>query len=133
VQNLSSCCLPSTYGIVQGFSNYGLRPQGRSRNEIWGWETNWLDKSDITIFAKFTRKLEVGLQWIYFCCIFIFRGNIVFYAVSCLLWCLPELSNDNKNQAQQVMRCYTTIVLTYWPILALLHSFRHEGMLLFRL
>jgi len=26
---------------------------------------------------------------------------------------LPELSNDNKNQAQQVMRCYIMIVLTY--------------------
>ena len=38
-----------------------------------------------------------------------------------------------KKQAQQVMRCYTMIVLTYWSILTLLHSFRHEGMLLFRL
>jgi len=25
-------------------------------------ETNWLDKSDITIFVKFTRKLKEGLQ-----------------------------------------------------------------------
>jgi len=41
--------------------------------------------------------------------------------------------DDNKNQAQQVVRCYTMIVLTYWPMLTLLHSFRHEGMLLFRL
>ena len=34
-----------------------------------------------------------------------------------------------------VMRYYTMIVLTltYWPILTLLHSFRHEDMLLFRL
>jgi len=69
-------------------------------------ETNWLDKSDITSFVKFTRKLKVGLQWIYFYCIFIFRGNIVLHAVSNLLSCLPELSNFNKNQAQQVMRCY---------------------------
>jgi len=59
---------------------------------------------------------------------FYFRGNIALYAVSCLLWCLPELSNDNTNQAQQVMRCYTMIVLTHWPILTLLHSFWYEGM-----
>jgi len=25
-------------------------------------ETNWLEKSDITIFVHFTRKLKVGLQ-----------------------------------------------------------------------
>jgi len=43
------------------------------------------------------------------------------------------LSNDNKNQAQQVLRCYTMIVSTYQPILPLRHSFRHKGMLLFRL
>ena len=60
-----------------------------------------------------------------------FYKKIVLYAVSCLLWCLPELSNDDKKQAQ-VMHCYTMIALTYWPILTLLHSFRHEGMLLLR-
>jgi len=31
-------------------------------NPKWGREINWLDKSDITISVKFTRKLEVGLQ-----------------------------------------------------------------------
>jgi len=61
-----------------------------------GRETNWLDKWDITILVKFTRKLKVSLQWIYFFCIF--WGNIVIYAVNCLLWCLPELLNDNKNR-----------------------------------
>jgi len=70
VQNLSSCCQPSAYGVERGFSNYGSRPQ-------------------------------MGLR------------NAISYAVSCLLWFLPELSNDNKNQAQQVMRCYTMIVSTY--------------------
>jgi len=30
------------------------------------------------------------------------------------------------NQAQQAMRSYIMIVLTDWPILSLLHSFRHE-------
>jgi len=35
------------------------------------------------------------------------------------------------NQIQHVMRCYVMIVLTYWPIMTLLHSFRHEGMLVF--
>ena len=29
-----------------------------------------------------------------------FMSKIALYAVSCLLSCLPELSNDNKNQAQ---------------------------------
>jgi len=31
------------------------------------------------------------------------------------------------------MRCYTMIVSRYGPIMTLLHSFRHEDMLLFRL
>jgi len=44
---------------------------------------------------------------------FYFGGNILLYAVSCLLLFLPDLSNDNTNQAQQVMRCYTMIVSTY--------------------
>ena len=30
------------------------------------------------------------------------------------------------------MRCYTMIVSVYRPILTLLYSFRHSGMLLFR-
>jgi len=60
---------------------------------------------------------------------FYFRGNIVLYTVSCLLWCLPELSYDKKSRHNKLC-VYTTIVLTYWPILTLLHSFLHEGMLL---
>jgi len=47
------------------------------------------------VFAKFARKLEVNLQWIYFCCDF--RGNTVLHAVSCLLVYLRELSNDHKH------------------------------------
>ena len=39
-----------------------------------------------------------------------FRGNTVIHDVSCLLGCLPELSNDN-NQEKQVMRCHVMIVL----------------------
>jgi len=35
----------------------------------------------ITIFVKFARKLK-GLQWIYFYCIFVFRGNIVLSMLS---------------------------------------------------
>jgi len=42
-----------------------------------------------------------------------FRGNIVLHAVSCLPRCLPELSNDIINHAQQVVRYYIMIVLTY--------------------
>ena len=36
------------------------------------------------------------------------------------------------NQAQQVMHCYIIMVLTYWPIMTLLHSFPHEDMLVVR-
>jgi len=38
---------------------------------------------------------------------------MVFYAVCRSPGCLPELPNDNNNQAQQVMRCYVVTVLTY--------------------
>jgi len=38
------------------------------------------------------------------------------------------LSYQMKKQALQVMRCQTMIILTYGPILTLLHSFWHEGM-----
>jgi len=37
----------------------------------------------------------------------------MFHAVSYLLGCLPELSNDNNQPNKQVMRCYVMIVLTY--------------------
>jgi len=37
----------------------------------------------------------------------------VLHTVSCLLGCLRELSSDIINQAQQVTRCYTMMVLTY--------------------
>jgi len=36
------------------------------------------------------------------------------------------------NQAQQVMRCDIMMFLTCCPVLTLLHSFRHERMLVFR-
>ena len=96
----------------------------------WGCKTNWLDKSELKIFVKFTRKLKVGLQWIYFYCIFIFRDNIVLHPVSCLLWCLPELSNDDKNQAQEVMRllhhdCFN--VLTNIDLIAFIPARRHAS------
>jgi len=29
--------------------------------QLWGHETNWLDKSDIKVFVNFTRKFKVGL------------------------------------------------------------------------
>jgi len=47
--------------------------------------------------------------------------------------CLSYQMINNKSQPQHVMSCYTMIVLTYWPILPLVHSFRQEGMHLFRL
>jgi len=103
-----------------------------SRNVILGSRNQLSWHIRYNKFCKIYKKLEsrpvVNLFLLHF-----FRGKIVFYAANCFPWCLPELSNDNKNQEHQVMRCYTMIVLTYWPILTLLHSFRHEGMLLFRL
>jgi len=68
--------------------------QTGSRNVILASQTNWLDKSDLKGFVIFTKKLKVGLQWIYF--YYIFRGNTVLHAVSCLLGCLPVLWNDNN-------------------------------------
>ena len=44
------------------FSNYGLRPHLGLQNVILGSPTNWLDKSDIKVFAIFSRILKVGLQ-----------------------------------------------------------------------
>jgi len=54
--------LPSTYGVEQGFSNYGSRLQMGLRNVILGREKNCLDKSNITIFVKFRRHFKAGLQ-----------------------------------------------------------------------
>jgi len=45
------------------------------------------------------------------------------HAVSCLLECLPELSNDNDQPSTKVLHCYIMIILMHRPILTLLHSF----------
>jgi len=37
-------------------------PKWGREMQFWGGEANWLDKSDITIFVKFTRKLKLSLQ-----------------------------------------------------------------------
>jgi len=37
-----------------------------------------------------------------------FGGNIVLYAVSCLMWCLPELSNDNNQPTKHSKLCVAT-------------------------
>jgi len=51
--------------------------------------------SDANGLVCFTRKSKVGLQWIYFYCIF--TGNTALHDVNWLLGRLPELSKD-KNQ-----------------------------------
>ena len=61
---------------------------------------------------------------------FYFYDNILLCAVSCLLRFPPELSNDNKKQAQQVMRCYTMIVstvLTDTDLIAIIPARRHAS------
>ena len=133
VQNFSSCCLTSVCGVEQGFSNYGSRPQMGPRNVISGFQNQLAWQIRCNNFCKISKKIESRPAVNLFLMNFYFRGNILLYAVSCLLWFLPELANNNKNQAQHVMRCYTMIVSTYWPILTSLHSFRYEGMILFRL
>ena len=89
------CLTLRSTALEQGFSNHLSRPQVGLRNAILGSRTNWLDKSDIKLFVIFTRKLKVGLQWIYLC--YIFSGNTVLPAVSCLLGCLSELWNNNNQ------------------------------------
>jgi len=42
-----------------------------------------------------------------------FRDNTLLHAVSCLLGCLPDLSNDNNPPITTCLRCYVMIVLTY--------------------
>ena len=108
--------------LCQGFSNYGRRPQMWSWNVISGRETNWLDKSDITIIVNFTRKSKVGRQWIYFYCIF--SGYIVICAVSCL-GSLPELPNDNGQPSTSYVLSRHDCLNVDWPILILFHSFQH--------
>ena len=49
------------------------------RSVILGCETNWLDKSDLKVFFNLTRKLKVGLQWIYLHC---FLGAIQRFMLS---------------------------------------------------
>jgi len=62
------------------------------------------------IFINFTRKLKVGLQWIYFYCIF--RGNSVLYAVSCV----PGCGNDQPSTSCALLRLdYFNVLTKYWP------------------
>jgi len=130
VQNLASCCLPSAYGIEQDFSNYGSWPQKGLRNVIFGLRNQLARQIRYNNFCKIYKKIEsrpaVNLFLLHF---YFFKGQ---YRTLCcqLFTMMPAWAN--VNLAQQVMRCYTMIVLTYWPILTLLHSFRHEGMLLLR-
>jgi len=77
-------------------------------------------------FANLTRKLKVGLQWIYFFCIF--TGNNVLHAVSCSLRYLPKLSNDNNqpNTTSHAMLHHDCFkVLTNIELTALIPTRRH--------
>ena len=74
--------------VEQGFSNCGSQPQMGPWSQL-AWQIRY------KAFVNFTRKLKVGLQWVYFYCIL--RGNTVLHALSCLLGCLLELSNDNNQ------------------------------------
>jgi len=60
-----------------------------------------------------------------------FSGNTVFHAVSCLLGCLPELSNDSNQPSTSyaLMHHDCFNVLTN---IDLLHSFWHEAMFMHR-
>jgi len=40
----------------------GRGPKWGREMSFWGCETNWLDKSDIAIFVKFTKIKKVDLQ-----------------------------------------------------------------------
>ena len=51
------------------------------------------------------------------------------HAVSCLLGCLCEPSNDND---QSSVTSYALLHHDLFYVLTLLHSFRHEDMLVFR-
>ena len=98
--NLVMCIWPGSVAwlhtpvLEQGFSKYGSRPHLRSRNVILGWRNKlaWqTDKNACKLYKKIKGRPAVNL---FYC---LFRGNIVLYAVSCLLGCLPELSNDNNQ------------------------------------
>ena len=77
------------------------------------------------VFANFARKLEIGLQWIYF--YWIFRGIAVLHTVSCLLQCLPEISNDDNQLAQVCVLllhdCFN--ILTIIDLVAFIPTWRH--------
>ena len=71
-------------------------------------ETNWLDKSDnkfCTLYKKIKTRAAVNIFLLYF------YGNAVLHAVSCLIGCLPELSDDNNQPST------TSHVSTNWPTL----------------
>jgi len=57
-------------------------------------QTHFKAKHEKGVGTPFPR-VPVPLHPCSFCCIF--RGNIVLDVVSCLLGCLPELSNDNNQ------------------------------------
>ena len=61
-----------------------------------------------------------------------FSSSTMLHAVSYLLGCLRELSNHNIQPSTTSLRCYIMVFLPQRPILPLLHSFRHEDMLVFR-
>jgi len=90
-----------------------------------GRETNWLDKSYIKVFVNFTKKLTVGLQLIYFYCIF--RDSTVLHAVSCLLGCSFELHDNNQpSTAKYALLCHDCFdVLTSIDFTAFLPTGRH--------
>jgi len=68
--------------------------------------------------------LKVGLQEIYF--YFIFSGNSVLHAVSCLLGYLPNDTNQPSTSCALLRHDYFDVLT---PILTLLKSFWHEDML----
>ena len=80
---------------------------------FWDRETNWLHKSDTKVFVSFTRKsrTSVNLFPLYF------RGNIVLHAVSCLLGCLLELSNDKNQLSTTSFALSRHDCLTYWLVM----------------
>jgi len=57
-----------------------------------------------------------------------FRGNSAFHAVSCLLGCLPELSNDNNQPSttSYALLCHDRfIALTNINLVAFISTWRH--------
>jgi len=53
------------------------------------------------------------------------------HAVSCLLGCLPELSNDGNQLSQPSYGLLCHNYCNYWPIFTLLNSLQHKGIPVF--